>query len=125
MGGVGNRTVLDYIQVSYSGDDAFEWFGGTVNCKHLITYKAVDDNFDTDNGYRGKNQFLLAILDSNIADQSTSNGFEADNNANSPSNFNSPRSKPIYSNVTVVGPYKTLGTVVNPFHGRGAHIRRN
>ncbi|PGH39981.1 MAG: hypothetical protein CRN43_05800, partial [Candidatus Nephrothrix sp. EaCA] len=39
LGGVGSGTVLDYIQVSYSGDDSFEWFGGTVNAKHLIAYR--------------------------------------------------------------------------------------
>jgi hypothetical protein len=33
MGGVGNRTVIDHVQVSNSGDDSFEWFGGTVNCR--------------------------------------------------------------------------------------------
>jgi hypothetical protein len=99
MGGVGRKTVIEYIQVSYSGDDSFEWFGGTVNCKYLIAYKGVDDDFDTDNGYRGMNQFLLGVRDSAIADISGSNGFESDNNANSPNNFNSPRTKPIYSNV--------------------------
>jgi len=37
FGGVGNQTVVDYVQVSYANDDSFEWFGGTVNCKHLIS----------------------------------------------------------------------------------------
>jgi hypothetical protein len=39
MGGVGSRTVIEYVQVSYCGDDSFEWFGGNVNCKYLISYK--------------------------------------------------------------------------------------
>ncbi|HMX39402.1 MAG TPA: T9SS C-terminal target domain-containing protein, partial [Saprospiraceae bacterium] len=51
LGAVGNKTIMDYVQVSYSGDDAFEWFGGTVNAKHLIAYRSLDDDFDTDNGF--------------------------------------------------------------------------
>ena len=125
LGGVGSGTTLEYIQVSFAGDDSFEWFGGTVNCKHLIAYKGLDDDFDSDNGYRGYNQFMLAIRDSNIADVSKSNGFEIDNNANSPNNFNSPRSQATYSNLTMVGPKKTLTTVVNPLFQAGAHLRRN
>jgi hypothetical protein len=125
MGGVGSKTVLENIQVSYCGDDSFEWFGGTVNAKYLISYKQVDDIFDTDNGYRGKVQFALGVVDSNIADASGTNGFESDNNANSPSNYNSPRTKPIFSNVTLQGPYRRLNTVPNPNHQRGNHIRRN
>ena len=57
MGGVGSGTIIDYVMVSYNGDDSFEWFGGTVNCKHLIAYKGVDDDFDTDFGFAGKVQF--------------------------------------------------------------------
>ncbi|MDD5362734.1 MAG: T9SS type A sorting domain-containing protein [Ignavibacteria bacterium] len=125
MGGVGRGTTLEYIQVSYSGDDSFEWFGGTVNCKYFIAYKGVDDDFDTDNGFRGKCQFFLGIRDSNIADISGSNGFESDNNANSPSNFNTPRTQPIFTNVTFIGPKRTSSTPINPNFTRCAHIRRN
>ncbi|MCB0573386.1 MAG: T9SS C-terminal target domain-containing protein, partial [Saprospiraceae bacterium] len=48
MGGVGAGTTIEYVQVSYANDDAFEWFGGTVNCKYLIAYRALDDDFDCD-----------------------------------------------------------------------------
>jgi hypothetical protein len=77
--GVGSGTTLDYIQVSYSGDDSFEWFGGAVNAKHLIAHRGFDDDFDTDFGYKGKVQFGVALRDPAIADKSTSNGFESDN----------------------------------------------
>ncbi|MGV8018533.1 MAG: T9SS type A sorting domain-containing protein [Ignavibacteria bacterium] len=125
MGAVGKGTTLEYIQVSYSGDDSFEWFGGTVNCRYFISYKGVDDDFDTDNGFRGNCQFLLAVRDSNIADISGSNGFESDNNANSPNNFNNPRTQPVFSNVTVVGPLRIPSTPINANFKRGLHIRRN
>ncbi|MEO8665686.1 MAG: T9SS C-terminal target domain-containing protein, partial [Ignavibacteria bacterium] len=125
MGGVGSRTVIEYIQVSYSGDDSFEWFGGTVNCKHLIAYKGLDDDWDTDNGFRGKVQFGLSVRDTGLVDASTSNGFESDNNANSPTNFNNPRTRPVFSNMTVVGPYAQTSWNLSTLWGRGAHIRRN
>ena len=54
FGSVGSGTQIDHVQVSYSNDDSFEWFGGTVNCKYLVAYKGWDDDFDTDNGFSGK-----------------------------------------------------------------------
>ncbi len=57
MGGVGRGTTIDHIQVSYAKDDAYEWFGGSVDAKYLIAYRTQDDDFDTDNGYSGRVQF--------------------------------------------------------------------
>lgn len=76
FGSVGKGTVVDHLQVSYSNDDSFEWFGGSVDCKHLIAYKGWDDDFDTDNGFSGNVQFCLGVRDPKIADVSQSNGFE-------------------------------------------------
>ncbi|MFD3001100.1 T9SS C-terminal target domain-containing protein [Pontibacter toksunensis] len=124
LGGVGSGTTLDYIQISHSGDDSYEWFGGTVNAKHLIAYKTVDDMFDTDNGYTGKLQFLVGISDPNVADASASNGFESDNN--SQGTGATPITAPTYSNVSLFGPLGTdPAAAVNPNFGRGLHIRRN
>jgi hypothetical protein len=120
-GGVGSRTVYDHIQVSYSGDDAFEFFGGSVNPKYLITLGSVDDDFDCDNGFRGNFQFGLAVRDSNIYDVSGSHNLEIDNNANNPANFNAPRTRVIFSNLTCVGP----NVYNNPLFPRNAHLRRN
>ena len=39
LAGVGAGTTLDHIQVSYSGDDSYEWFGGTVNAKYLVAFR--------------------------------------------------------------------------------------
>ncbi len=124
LGGVGRKTIIEYVQVSYSGDDSFEWFGGTVNCKYLIAYKGVDDDFDTDFGYRGKCQFLFGFRDPNIADISGSNGFESDNDGTG--TLNTPRTQPIYSNVTLIGPLSSPDfTQFNPNFKRGAHLRRS
>lgn len=101
-GGVGRGTTLEYIQVAFCGDDSFEWFGGTVNAKHLIAYKGWDDEFDTDYGFQGKLQYLLGVRDPKHADTSKSNGFESDNDANG--SGNEPLTNPIFSNVTLIGP---------------------
>ena len=122
LGGVGSGTTIDYVQVSYSGDDAFEWFGGTVNARHLIVYKTVDDMFDTDNGYAGKLQFLVGISDPKVADASGSNGFESDND--SQGSGATPTTAPTYSNVTLFGPLGATSDI-NASFKRGLHIRRN
>ena len=61
MIGVGKGTTIDYVQSSFGGDDSFEWFGGSVNAKHLIAYRGLDDDFDTYNGFTGRVQFGVAI----------------------------------------------------------------
>ena len=102
-GGVGRGTTIEYVQVSFCGDDSFEWFGGTVNAKHLIAYKGWDDEFDTDYGFQGKLQFLLGVRDPKHADTSKSNGFESDNDADGSNN--TPLTTPVFSNVTLIGPF--------------------
>jgi len=106
FGSVGSGTTVDYVQVSFSGDDSFEWFGGAVNAKHLVSIANVDDVFDFDNGFSGKLQFLVAQRDPKLADQAgQSNGIEADN---SEKDFSStPRTRPVISNLTLIGPGNT------------------
>ncbi|MEJ5246015.1 MAG: T9SS type A sorting domain-containing protein [Bacteroidota bacterium] len=130
MGGVGRRTVISHVMVSYAGDDAFEWFGGTVNAKYLISYNTIDDDMDTDNGFRGKVQHALIVRFPDIADQSNSEAFESDND--SKSSYNTPYTNPIFSNITVVGPLAdtswTVGTGANKYHSKhltAVQIRRN
>ncbi len=122
------------MQASYSNDDSFEWFGGSLNCDHIIAYKGLDDDFDTDNGYHGKVQFGLGIRDLNIADQSGSNAFESDNDANgsyfgNPNNGDYQQSMPyttaVFSNMTVIGGKKAFNTPINIQFQHTAQIRRS
>jgi len=57
---VGSGTTFEYLQSMSGLDDAFEWFGGAVDGKYLVSYESGDDHFDTSEGYRGRNQFLIA-----------------------------------------------------------------
>ena len=70
FGSVGSGTQIDHIQVSYSNDDSFEWFGGSANCSYLVAYKGWDDDFDTDNGFDGEVSYCLSVRDPRIADTS-------------------------------------------------------
>lgn len=123
MGAVGAGTTIDYVECAYGYDDAFEWFGGTVNCKHLIAYKTLDDNFDCDFGFRGKIQYAISVVDPAQADISGSNGFEIDNDASG--SDNAPFTAPVFANVTIIGPKENSGTMINSNFKRAAHLRRN
>lgn len=111
LGSVGSGTKIDHVQVSYSNDDSYEWFGGTVNCKYLIAFNGWDDDFDTDNGYNGSVQYGLSVRDPRIADKSQSNGFESDNNADGA--LASPYTTATFSNMTFVGPKAVSSSFVN------------
>ena len=123
LGGVGRGTTIEYVQVSYSGDDSFEFFGGTVNANHLVALRGLDDDFDTDFGYSGKVQFAVSLRDPQAADQSASQGFETDNDATGTTN--TPKTSAIFSNITLVGPKVNNADVVNSNYKRAAHLRRN
>lgn len=123
FGGVGSGTTIDYVEVYKSGDDAFEWFGGTVNAKHLLAIGTQDDDFDTDFGFSGKIQFALAQRFERLADVSGSNGFESDNNADGTSA--TPQTSAVFSNVTILGPSFPKSGSVNANYANAAQIRRN
>ncbi len=138
LGSVGSGTEITGVQVSFSGDDSFEWFGGTVNSKYLIAWKGTDDDFDTDNGYTGISQFGIGVKDPEYYDltfaatsgASTSEGFESDNEASGTA-ARTGITNAVFSNFTMVGPvavgtkYADLGTNAKSAFRRGARIRRN
>ena len=115
---------MDYVEVAYANDDSFEWFGGTVNCSHLISYKGLDDDFDTDNGYSGNVQFGIAVRDSQVADVSGSNAFESDNDANG--STLTPQTSATFSNMTIIGPINSAAPgSINALFQNALQIRRN
>lgn len=127
LGAIGRGTTIHHIQVSFSNDDSYEWFGGTVNCKYLVAFCGLDDDFDTDNGYSGVVQFGLGVRNPQIADNpsvSTSEGFESDNDPSGTSA--TPQTSAIFTNMTMVGPLRgNKTTTIAAGYRRGARIRRN
>jgi hypothetical protein len=95
--GVGNGTVVDYIQVHFNQDDGVEFFGGTVNVKHVLLTNIRDDSIDWTEGWIGKGQSMVAQQNGQEAD----NGIEADNSAEN--NDLLPRSNPTIYNFTLIG----------------------
>lgn len=130
--GVGDATKVDHIQVSYSGDDAVEFFGGTVNTKYMVALATWDDDFDTDNGYQGKNQFCVVVRDPYAADNSGSKAFESDSYQGNPAPTYSgipadvsKMTRPVFSNCTIIGPLVSpTSTAWDPQFVAGAQIRR-
>jgi hypothetical protein len=61
LGGVGNGTTLEYVEVISNRDDGFEFFGGTVNGRYLLSAFCGDDAFDFDQGYTGNCQFIVGL----------------------------------------------------------------
>jgi hypothetical protein len=59
--GVGSNTQIDNIQVHNSSDDGIEVFGGRVNMRNLVLTGNEDDNLDTDVGYKGFIQRVIAV----------------------------------------------------------------
>ncbi|WP_436415537.1 hypothetical protein [Petrimonas sp.] len=102
FGAVGSATKVEYVQVSYSNDDSFEWFGGSADAKYLIAYHGWDDDFDADYGFSGKVQHGLIVRNPRLADISRSNGFESDNNGSG--STQTPFTSAVFSNITIIGP---------------------
>lgn len=122
MGGVGNQTVLEYAQVSYGGDDGFEWFGGSNDGKYLIAFGMWDDDFDVDFGYSGKNQYGLGVRYASLADQSGSNGFECDNGPDD--NMTELLTTGVFSNFTILGPKLTNDQSISGNFQHAMDLRR-
>jgi hypothetical protein len=106
--GVGRGTSLDYIQVKMNRDDGLEFFGGTVDVKHVVLNAIRDDSLDWTFGWVGRVQYLIAQQRGDDADM----GIEADNN--DINNNLLPRANPTIYNMTLVGdPTTTFGNESN------------
>ena len=122
---IGSGTKVEYLQAFAGADDCFEFFGGTVDTKHLIGIEGTDDGFDTGGGYRGRCQFLIIRASPRFAPATTNNqsgdkGWEADNNE-SPNAFDNTqcagRANPQVANATFVGDKRAGPTFPGPVAG--------
>jgi hypothetical protein len=111
LGGVGVGTTLEFIQISYANDDAFELFGGNVNMKNLVCYATSDDDLDFDFGYTGRIQYAVVQRRPEIADTDAGNGVEADNDGSGTAAL--PYTRPVLSNITWIGPNGDAATQAN------------
>ena len=131
--GVGDSTVLEYIQTSFANDDDVEMFGGTVNVRHYVGWRMLDDDIDTDLGWSGRMQFCYEVRDPNLFDASApgaSHGFESDGEPPlSPDHGvfpDYPHTDTRVSNVTIIGPASDTNSIIhsNPKWTQVAMLRR-
>lgn len=109
--GVGNGTTVEYLQAYKGSDDGFEFFGGSVNVKHMVVTDCTDDSFDWTEGWNGKGQFLVAYQS---GAEECDCLMECDNNDKN--NGATPVSHPVLSNLTLVGDLSANNT-------RGVRLR--
>jgi hypothetical protein len=129
MCAVGNRTHLDYCQSFQGDDDGFEWFGGTMDSKHLIAIDGHDDGYDTQMGTRNRSQFVIVRASAEYSQSRGQNGdhaIEADNTETSPYDqvFCSGRSFNQLANCTFIGDQRTDDGSLYPGPTFGVHWRR-
>lgn len=132
LGGVGSASTLDYVQISYGADDGFEFFGGSVNAKHLIAIGNNDDDFDFDQGYQGTIQFAVSLKDPSVITvppatlySSNPNGIECNNITSPVTAVNSRMTSPVLTNLTVLGHGSNQGPITGSTAGRGVLFRVN
>lgn len=118
MYAVGSNTRFEYNQAIRGLDDMFEWFGGTVDGRYLVSYESGDDHFDMAEGYRGRLQYLIALqtgprvsprAGNPGALSAEQNGFEIDGCGSASGTcalgFSSePYTMPVVANFTILGP---------------------
>jgi Fibronectin type III domain len=129
---VGSGTVLEYVQSLAGLDDSFEWWGGAVDGRYLVSYESGDDHFDWSEGFRGRNQFLIAFQSVRIDPapgtgtlSTDPQGFEADGCSGTGCDLgfaSQPFSRPVFANFTVIGP--GTGTALTGSGDVGMVLRR-
>jgi len=120
LGGVGSGTTIENVQTIYANDDAFEFFGGTVNAKNLYAFATADDDFDFDFGYTGTVTNGVAKRDPQFVDNGDAgNGVECDNDGTG--STATPFTHPKLYNMILVGP--NVSTALAN-HNLGLRFRR-
>ena len=141
LAAVGSGTTLEYLQSMAGLDDAFEWFGGTVDGKYLVSYESGDDHFDSSEGYSGRNQFMIAFQSTFLTPRAGAGavsadpqGFEVDGcngggctapagaNAQSSGRDNGLYTMNVFANFTVIGVGELVTVPANG--GVGMVLRR-
>lgn len=113
--GVGNGTTVEYLQAYKGSDDGFEFFGGSVNVRHMVVTSCSDDSFDWTEGWNGKGQFLVGYQEAeSTLGYDCDCLMECDNNGNNAAA--TPVAHPVLANVTLVGNNSAAGT-------RGVRLR--
>ncbi len=132
---VGRGTTYEYIQTMAGLDDSFEFWGGAVDGRFLISYESGDDHFDASEGYQGRNQFMIALQTQRLTPapgsgtfSSDPRGFEIDGCDPGVSGCtvtatgtSAPYTNPTFANFTVIG---TGNLASFPNDGNGATLRR-
>ena len=116
LNAVGSGTTIEHVQTHMIADDGFEWFGGTVNGRYLVSSGNDDDAFDMDFGYSGKLQFLFGLQDPTLANR----GFEIDNDGSG--SEKTPYTSATVMNVTLVGSGRDKA---NNEDNDGLYLRKN
>ncbi len=141
LAAVGSGTTLEYLQSMAGLDDAFEWFGGTVDGRYLVSYESGDDHFDSSEGYSGRNQFMIAFQSTFLTPRAGAGavsadpqGFEVDGcngggctapagaNAQSSGRDNGLYTMNVFANFTVIGVGELVTVPANG--GVGMVLRR-
>ena len=132
MAAVGSGTTIEYVQVLRGLDDSFEWFGGAVDAKYLVSYESGDDHFDMSEGYAGRIQYAIAFQ-SEVPTQRPGAG-NASGDPQSVENdgcngagcllghASTPFTQPLLANFTLVGP--AAGVFTAGSGGYGMVLRR-
>lgn len=132
---VGRGTTYEYIESLSGLDDSFEFWGGAVDVRYLVSYESGDDHFDWTEGYRGRGQFMIAFQSQRLVPRpgsgvfsSDPRGFEGDGCdpgvsgcSLSATGASTPYSNPIFANFTMIGPGQLAGI---PSDGNGGVFRR-
>ncbi|MFZ5979168.1 MAG: T9SS C-terminal target domain-containing protein [Candidatus Zixiibacteriota bacterium] len=109
MGALGSGTVIEHIEVFMNKDDGFEWFGGTVNCRYLVSTMCGDDGFDYDEGFNGHGQFWFNYMSADAGNRS------GEHDGGTDPEDGTPFAVPVISNATYLGTGAGSGYLDNDY----------
>jgi hypothetical protein len=115
LAAVGSGTRIQYVQTLAGLDDSFEWFGGAVDAKYLISYESGDDHFDMSEGYVGRLQYLIGYQTKVLTPRAGAGGVSSDPQGIEndgcdaaaagcdQGHASTPRNVPVVANFTLIG----------------------